>query len=624
MTYNLELYLPQELKEEIYKRLPGKDLFTLKCCSRTLRDSVDYFVELQWNQFKMSIPSCEGIRRSINAVISNPKLPDGALKFNALARRLHERILPYQPIDPQLRPLPSPPYTAQEMRTVVETAYETLRFHALKVIGQHQHPDLTDSYQAATRAALLLDRGDPQLHELSLQSQSLCTLPSLEKLSNLSTLNLSHNCFEETPQTIFNSPSVTDLDLSDNPLCRIPRRIHRLPYLKVLRLDHTQLETFPNIPLPPRLEALFLSENRFKAIPDAILGCSTLKSLSLSDNPLGEVSERISCMTQLESLELAFTGLQRIPPSLYLLSRLENLDLSDNLLKEVPPHIEALSNLQLLRLRDIRLKGFPTSVLRLPDLRTLSLSHNEIRNVPEGITSLVHLNELHLSSAHLAAFPSVVCRLEELSELFLKDNAIRALPDSISNCTSLVMLYLNGNRLSTLPEDFSRLENLRELGLSRNRFTVVPPELFSLPALECLDLSSNQIKKLPGAFREVIAEFEHINYFKNPELLIQEESWDKQLERLEELLDAQEKEEKLVETISTLLDCLKRQIHLYVGQDAHISRYLPQGSERCSREELTQARQQALADALEEFRQLAERYQHPRLLRQLEEYNQQL
>ncbi|XP_048609401.1 receptor-like protein 32 [Brassica napus] len=108
----------------------------------------------------------------------------------------------------------------------------------------------------------------PNISKLSsLKSLSLdeCTLPpNISALCNLETFEASENIFTGTlPSTLFNTPSLTYIDLKDNQLNAI-------------------LE-FGNISSPSKLERLSLGNNHFKgSLPISILSLVNLYSLDLS------------------------------------------------------------------------------------------------------------------------------------------------------------------------------------------------------------------------------------------------------------------------------------------------------------------------------------------------------
>lgn len=132
------------------------------------------------------------------------------------------------------------------------------------------------------------------------------------------------------------SPSITQLDLSSNPLMGASAEglSTRLPALHTLSLSHAQLT----------------------AIPRGLSTCMALRTLDLSGNALGGSSaERRSLVSQrdalprgLTRLSLADNALCSVPAAVWRLAALETLELHNNQLSELRSEIEELVALKVL------------------------------------------------------------------------------------------------------------------------------------------------------------------------------------------------------------------------------------------------------------------------------------
>lgn len=70
--------------------------------------------------------------------------------------------------------------------------------------------------------------------------------------------------------------------MDHNMLRQLPFALFSLPALQVFCASENKLDLDPNMPVTSPLGEVDLSTNRIQTLPDALLCCSTLTSLSLS------------------------------------------------------------------------------------------------------------------------------------------------------------------------------------------------------------------------------------------------------------------------------------------------------------------------------------------------------
>ena len=167
------------------------------------------------------------------------------------------------------------------------------------------------------------------------------------------------------------SPSITQLDLSSNPLVGASAEglSARLPALHTLSLAHAQLT----------------------AIPRGLSTCMALRTLDLSGNALGGSSaERRSLVSQRDSLprgltrlSLADNALCSVPAAVWRLAALETLELHNNQLSELRSEIEELVALKVLRLGNNQFDKLPSQLGWCEALTQLGFLGNPITWPPE-------------------------------------------------------------------------------------------------------------------------------------------------------------------------------------------------------------------------------------------------
>ncbi len=235
--------------------------------------------------------------------------------------------------------------------------------------------------------------------ELSIQAPG--RLPKgLASFVSLTKLALNGCQLREIPEEVGTMANLTELDISINPLQRLPNLC--LPRLVVLTATHAELtELNASLASLGELHTLLLSRNSLKELPKEVLLIVRLKHLDVSYNSI-------------ESL-----------PDLSSLRKLRELNLESNQLKDLPPSLASLSKLQAFIAGENQLSSFPEALLGLKKLEKISLPANQIEQIPEGIISaLEFLRELYMDQNPLKNFPFKGVRTTFLRVISIRDTPI--------------------------------------------------------------------------------------------------------------------------------------------------------------------------------------------------------
>uniref|UniRef100_A0A4W5LWK2 Si:ch211-106h11.1 n=1 Tax=Hucho hucho TaxID=62062 RepID=A0A4W5LWK2_9TELE len=175
---------------------------------------------------------------------------------------------------------------------------------------------------------------------------------------------------------------LTELQLQDCHLERLPSALLALTSLRTLDLQHNSLRTLEELlglAHLRRLSCLRLAHNRVLALPASV-----------------------GVLRALEILDLGYNQLQSLPPALFNLHHLRRLLLAGNLLDELPAEVGVLTFLTELDLSGNRLESLPPELFsRCLDLRSLNVSHNSLGSLPPGLSNLSQLSRLDLRSNSL-------------------------------------------------------------------------------------------------------------------------------------------------------------------------------------------------------------------------------
>lgn len=122
-----------------------------------------------------------------------------------------------------------------------------------------------------------------------------------------------------------------ELYVISKPGLVFPSCLGQLTQLKSLQLSHNDMIEFPQwIFRLVNLEMLQLSSNKIKTIPSEIGGMSKLLRINLADNVLETLRVQIGELVGLQSLRLNKNQLRALPDSLSLLTNLSLLSIFDN------------------------------------------------------------------------------------------------------------------------------------------------------------------------------------------------------------------------------------------------------------------------------------------------------
>ncbi|CAF0824220.1 unnamed protein product [Brachionus calyciflorus] len=350
----------------------------------------------------------------------------------------------------------------------------------------HKHPKLFSELQRL-RWIRMNHTGITQLPDdmkhLAKLEQLHCVhnkLNSLNKdivtLNCLRVLNLRDNEIrsENVPNDLNKLEDLTVLDLSFNDLTEVPQNLEEAKTILVLNLGHNRITSVPNYLFKNLTDLVFLdlSSNKLESIPPQLRRLVHLKTLILNDNPLLHAQLRqLPSLNSLETLHLKNTQrtLTNIPQGLDNLPNLKEVDLSSNGLSIIPDTIYKIKTLRRLDFSDNNLTEVSNMIGDLDELVTLNLSRNKLMSLPSAICKLARLKKLYVNSNYLnfVGIPAGIGKLGELEIFSVSDNRLEMLPEGLCRCGKLKKLFLNKNKLYTLPESIHFLQ-LQDLDVSDN------------------------------------------------------------------------------------------------------------------------------------------------------------
>ncbi|RXM27256.1 PH domain leucine-rich repeat-containing protein phosphatase 2 [Acipenser ruthenus] len=335
----------------------------------------------------------------------------------------------------------------------------------------------------------------------------------------VSVVDLSCESLEEVPECLFYSQDITHLNLRNN-FMRPDRTeglhsLNRFSQIKSLNLSHNRLGSFPE----PLCEILTLTElnlscNGIRSLPAQIENLHSLQTLSLDGNHLSLLPEELGGLSQLSSLGLSFNNFSEIPAVLEMLSAVDRLAMAGNCLESLD--LGTLSRMSHFKHIDLRLNGLKAVVSR--GVETLKhITHMDLRDN--------RLSALDLSSA--CSLEQLHCQRNSLGALTLSGFALRALHTSANHLMNvniypvpnqLTYLDLSRNLLEYLPDWVCDTRKIEVLDVSHNLLTELPGRLLSSLSLRKLLAGHNQLHSMPDLLDHIPLEALDLQHNKLGEL----------------------------------------------------------------------------------------------------------
>jgi Leucine-rich repeat (LRR) protein len=386
---------------------------------------------------------------------------------------------------------------------------------------------------------------------LAMERMNLAAVPlSVLKVSTLHSLSLSKNQLEELPAEFFVvMTNLTNLDLSQNLISKVTKKISCLSNLRCLNLSDNEIAHFPlEIPLLMNLECLDVERNRIKHLPLSYLGLTSLTDFKINGNAW--VSPPMEVMTR---------GLHAVGRFLATLLHVGGINEDDdpwanhggmlkvfakqkrNVLKgkkndsddsDVGEAIKSSVDDATLNI-DISPTG-GDDILWLDDIgseiivfdndaidRADSISHEGTEVVHSSLDTgrsscifprtLLEGNGmksglLDVSGLHLQSLAAVINGVRGLQVLWAHDNLLSDLPrdsNTLTACKMIQFVKIARNQLDQVPILAIHSKSITHLDMRCNVLCNLPDSVVSsMPFIEILRLDSNQIVQLPSSVRD--------------------------------------------------------------------------------------------------------------------------
>ncbi len=348
------------------------------------------------------------------------------------------------------------------------------------------------------------------LDTLNLRDNQIGKVPKrLSMKLNLKSIIFARNQLSNGKIRFARSESIVCLDLSENQFKKIPCSVRKLKNLRSLKINGNQLSTKWKMGIFhwDSLKSLDLSHNQLRRIPGKIHRLKNLEYLNLSYNQIRTL-KGLNKLDQIEELEISFNPIFLDPRYIVSLPNLKRLIIRNCGLIYLPPEISRFKYLTKLVIPENKLTDVPPEIGSFDRLENLMLYKNQLKDLPDELYNLSNLIWLDVYYNDLTSLSPRISRLENLEILYVSYNKLQWIPESIGEMINLRELYLHHNQLRNIPSTIGNLKNLKYLHLYENHLTDFPESLLRLDNLVELNLSRNLISVFPSQ----IATYEHLKY----------------------------------------------------------------------------------------------------------------
>eukprot|EP01125_Pyxidicula_operculata_P016212 TRINITY_DN5551_c0_g4_i3.p1 TRINITY_DN5551_c0_g4~~TRINITY_DN5551_c0_g4_i3.p1 ORF type:complete len:2130 (-),score=371.64 TRINITY_DN5551_c0_g4_i3:539-6928(-) len=264
------------------------------------------------------------------------------------------------------------------------------------------------------------------LRFLSVKYNHLKSIPSsITSVTSLNELCLSSNNLSVFPTSICYLPSLSVLILKRNGLNQFPAQFNLLTTLQVLDLSENSIKVFPpsSFSSMTMLKRLLLGNNSLIRIPTTISDLIHLEELNLMNNRLESLTEAVTFCTSLKILSIQNNpNIKKIPESIGNLEALEEINLSKTSISVIPHSLGNCFDLQIMTCSGNKIQELPSTIWKCRKMKEFDISHNNLRRLSPGIGHWNKLVSLNVGHNHLRDLPSSLGALENISKLDVGHN----------------------------------------------------------------------------------------------------------------------------------------------------------------------------------------------------------
>ena len=207
---------------------------------------------------------------------------------------------------------------------LIDDYIKSVKFHKLEILPQmiskktqnqkqrKSSPTIIENFPKKEKASFIYGElqcmeSQKKIKELIIQSQNIIKLHKnfFQNLSNLTFLDLSNNSISKISKKILQFPNIKYLILNNNLISVIPFYLSELLLLEEIQLENNLIQLIPiNIQNFPHLKILNISSNKLTTLPVELGLVKTLEILLFSKNGFTEIPTSLCYLKKLKRIKL--------------------------------------------------------------------------------------------------------------------------------------------------------------------------------------------------------------------------------------------------------------------------------------------------------------------------------
>jgi hypothetical protein len=180
---------------------------------------------------------------------------------------------------------------------------------------------------------------------------------------------------------LYQLQNLEKLYIKNSKIPNLSLDLRRMPRLRELAFSNGEKLLGLDLEGVEQLRMLDISGNPIKRLPMWIWELKNLEELQLNNMNLSHFPPALLALTQLKSLSMRGTTFTSFPDKFAKLLQLKMLDLSESHWSDLPDFFAEFSQLTTLKINRCNFKSFPSVLSRMRGLRHLEISHNFIRHL---------------------------------------------------------------------------------------------------------------------------------------------------------------------------------------------------------------------------------------------------
>lgn len=265
---------------------------------------------------------------------------------------------------------------------LLETAVPYLDWLFEQILATEKYHKMLSvrGWRRALQAYELIKADDTELHIVRYPMSSLPE--AFFELNSLRFLSVYYVPLTHLPiGRLYQLQNLEKLHLKNSKIPKLSLDLRRMPHLRELAFSNGERLLGLDLEGVEQLRMLDISGNPIKRLPMWIWELKNLEELHLNNMNLAHFPPALLALTQLKSLSMRGTNFTSFPPKFGKLNQLQMLDLSDSHWSDLPDFFADFAQLATLKINRCNFKAFPAVLYRMRGLRHLEISHNFIRHL---------------------------------------------------------------------------------------------------------------------------------------------------------------------------------------------------------------------------------------------------